>query len=118
MTKKDLVFYDQKRGTAVVAQEKRVLSRIPMDRTIVVVLPDDTFAPGRIINYSGSGALIAVKVELEKNQIIELKMDEKKLPFARAMVLRIATPGKEFGVRWIEFFPEQLPKGLLTRTTM
>ena len=118
MTKKDQIFYNEKTGTVVIDHEKRRQSRILMQRNIVIVLPDESLVLGRIENYSGSGALVLVKANLEKNQIIELKMDEKKLPFARALVIRIAKPGREYGVKWVEFYPDQIPKGLLAREKM
>lgn len=96
---------------------KRLLSRIPVDKTIVVILSDKTSHAGVLKDLSGNGARIAIQTKLEVGQIFEVALSEKESPFVMAQVVRTVAEGQEYGVKWIQVFEKNLPKGFLSKKT-
>ncbi|MBF0104766.1 MAG: PilZ domain-containing protein [Deltaproteobacteria bacterium] len=115
---KFIICYDDTKGTARVDVEKRILKRLPVDQSIFIGLSDKTLKEGRMLNISLGGALIEVHLDLKANQIIEIRMREDTPPFCRAVVVRIAQQGFSYGVKWIEFIEDHLPKGILIKETL
>lgn len=96
---------------------KRLLSRIPVNRSIALRLQDGTWHEGRLKDLSGSGARVAVKVNLLPNDMIEIGTHRDGLPFVQAQVVRVVKPSQEFGVKWIQIFENELPKGFFSNQT-
>lgn len=109
------IHFDRENKKILFEVEKRYLKRIPVDRDIYAGTSEHNLTPARLLNLSGSGALIQVALRLAVDQILELRVEEDKPIFARVLVSRLAEPGKSYGVVWKDFFIDQLPKGFVVQ---
>jgi len=92
--------------------EKRLLSRIPLDKEIFVSWKKQKEI-GRLIDLSGGGARLLMNKPVSENDFLEISVAKSQLPFVRAQVVRVIVPQKELGVKWVTFFEENLPRGFL-----
>lgn len=93
---------------------QRLLSRIPTDRDIAVTFADKSVHFGRLNDLSGSGARIMLKHELALGELIEIGTVPPTAPFVLAQVARVIAPGREYGVKWLQIFEPNLPRGWLS----
>ena len=93
---------------------KRLLSRIPVDRAVALRLTDGAWHEARLQDLSGSGARIMASIDLRPDDVIEMSTSQESLPFVLAQVVRVVKAKQEFGVKWLKVFENELPKGFFS----
>lgn len=108
-------------GRAIIPDQKittRLLSRIPVDKDVALILSNGSLQIGKLKDLSGSGARIFVRADLKVDDVIEIALEAGEAPFVQAQVARVTLPGREYGVKWLKVFENRLPKGLLSKKTI
>lgn len=111
-------YFDRQKRKIYFEVEKRYLQRLPVDRDIYGNLTDEHPYPVRLMNLSGSGALLEIALDLKLNDVLELRLERGLPDFATVVVTRIAKPGQSYGVMWRNFYIEQLPKGFVVKAKL